>query len=168
MSSAWSQMHAEQAPVNEAAAVLLTRFSEAVERQNMEAVQRAREAVEVGRGQIYEKARDLVFFQRSQDGEPHGARVRRAAANRFRLVAALETGICESGSGRPQLGGRRGLVQRTILADCIMRRAARPPSRAPPSSARLGRLDSAKFARDLKVGGIFPCRFGRSRFLIEI
>ena len=29
----------------------------------MEAVQRAREAVEVGRGQIYEKARDLVFFE---------------------------------------------------------------------------------------------------------
>ena len=58
----------------------------------MEAVQRAREAVEVGRGQIYEKARDLVFFQRSQDGEPHGARVRRAA-NRFRLVAAIESGI---------------------------------------------------------------------------
>ena len=28
----------------------------------MEAVRRAREAVEVGRGQIWGKARDLVFF----------------------------------------------------------------------------------------------------------
>ena len=30
----------------------------------MEAVQRVRETVEVGRGQMYEKARDLVFFSR--------------------------------------------------------------------------------------------------------
>jgi hypothetical protein len=34
MSAAWLQMQAEQAPVNEAAAVLLTRFSEAMERQH--------------------------------------------------------------------------------------------------------------------------------------
>jgi hypothetical protein len=92
----------------------------------MEAVQRAREAVEVGRGQIYGKARDLVFFQRSQDGEPHGARVRRAA-NRFRLVAALETGICESGSGRPQLATEIGAVaalcngQYWLIASCVAR-----------------------------------------------
>jgi hypothetical protein len=37
----------------------------------MEAVQGGREAVEVGRRQIYEKARDLVLV-------PHGARVRRS------------------------------------------------------------------------------------------
>ena len=101
----------------------------------MEAVQRAREAVEVGRGQIYEKARDLVFFQRSQDGEPHGARVRRAA-NRFRLVAALETGVCESGSGRPQLATEIGAVaalcngQYWLIASCGA--PARPPPHAPP------------------------------------
>jgi hypothetical protein len=34
MSAVWSQMHAEQAPVNEAAAALLARFSETVERQH--------------------------------------------------------------------------------------------------------------------------------------
>ena len=60
----------------------------------MEAVQRAREAVEVGRGQIYEKARDLVFFRRSHKMVSlmeHAFVARQTAFASSRR--ALETGI---------------------------------------------------------------------------
>ena len=67
----------------------------------MEGVRRTREAVEIGRRQIYKKARDLVFSSRSHDSErlmehafvaQYGNVLRRNAASRFRVVAALDTG----------------------------------------------------------------------------
>ena len=70
--------------------MLLTRFSEAMERQHG-GMQRAREAVEVGRGSstrkcgIWSSSGDLKMVSLSSS-------VRRAA-NRFRLVAAIESGI---------------------------------------------------------------------------
>jgi hypothetical protein len=63
----------------------------------------------------------------------------------------------ESGSGRPQLATEIGAVaalcngQYWLIASCGARLDL---LHVGPSSARLGRLDSAKFARDLKVGRI--------------
>jgi hypothetical protein len=67
----------------------------------MEAVHKTREAAEIGRRQIYEKARDLVFssadlmclMEHAFVGQYGNVR-RRNAASRFRVVAAPETGRC--------------------------------------------------------------------------
>ena len=91
----------------------------------MEAVQRVRETVEVGRGQMYEKARDLVFFSRVSRRWSALWSTRRS----MRLRAGKKRGKPfspplrrsdraggESTSGCPNLPrvGPRGLAQLTI------------------------------------------------------
>jgi hypothetical protein len=53
--------------------------------------------------------------------------------------------------------------QHWLIAPCGAQ--ARPPSREPPHPPAWMRLNGAKLARDLKVGGIFLAGFGKEQVI---
>jgi hypothetical protein len=135
----------------------------------MEAVQRAREAVEVGRGRstrkrgIWSSSGDLKMVSLME----HAFVARQTA---FASSGDRERHLVKAAQGAPNLPpklGRRGLVQRNILADCIMRRALDLLTCA-PLTRPLGAPRQRQIREKPESRTNFPCRFGRSRFLIEI
>ena len=135
----------------------------------MEAVQRAREAVEVRRGQIYEKARDLVFFRRSHKMVSLMEHAFVARQTAFASSRRSRPSFGESGSAQlaTEIGAVAALCngQYWLIASCGARLDllhVRPPIR-PLGAPRQRQIRERPESRTN-----FPCRFGRSRFLIEI